>query len=213
MGEDASWVEPAIGAGIIGQDSALDGARIIDRDNTLAKQAATDKDAFCRLYTLYYPRIYSFVLKRLGNVADSEDVTARTFEKALRCIDSFNPGKGSVSSWLYKIAINVTNDAMKPGVPARVSLDELAEVLVFEGSDSTAAVRSFIDTMSLLEKLDRAYQVVLVLKYFEDMDHAQMAEVLDCSKKAVSMRLTRALKALRKVMREDGCTAGGRGGG
>lgn len=202
MGSDAPGMEFAIG-----------GAGTADRDGALAREAAWDRDAFRRLYTSYYPRIYSFVLKRLGNVSDSEDVTSRTFEKALRCIDSFDPGKGSFSSWLYKIAINVSNDQLKPGLHARVSLDELAEVLVFEGEDSAEAVQLFVDVTGLIRRLDRAHQVVLVLRYFEDMDQKQMAEVLECSKKAVSMRVTRALRALRKVMKEDGYATGARGGG
>ncbi len=193
-----------MGSDVKGMEFAIGGAGTADRDSALAREAAWDKDAFCRLYTSYYPRIYSFILKRLGNVADSEDATSRTFEKALRCIDSFDPCKGSFSSWLYKIAINVSNDQLKTGLPTRVSLEELAGALVFQGEDSAAAVQSFVDVTNLIARLDRGHQVVLVLKYFEGMGQEQMAEVLECSRKAVSMRVTRALKSLRKVMREEG---------
>lgn len=188
------------------------GLGIVDREQALVEEARTDRDAFCRLYEAYYPRIYSFVLKRVGSPHDAEDVTERTFEKALRSLGSYDPRKGNFSAWLYRIAINATNDFFKSGKGGELSMDEIGGALTFETEDESAAVRSYVDVMNLIRQIDRTHQVIIILRYFEEMDHEQMAQVLDCSRKAVSMRVTRALKALRKVMEREGFTRSNIGG-
>lgn len=184
-----------------------------ERDNPITSEGTIDKEAFSELYRAHYRRIFSFVIKRVGNVPDSEDITSRTFEKALRCIGRYDPEKGSFSSWLYKIAINVTNDWFKKNsVHHRVTLEGLDEVLIFDSMDHTAAVRDFTDMIGLIQELDDRHQVVLVLRFMEDLGYEELSETLGCSKKAVSMRITRAVRAFESVAREQGflCRDGSR---
>jgi RNA polymerase sigma-70 factor, ECF subfamily len=183
-----------------------------DRERFLVEAAKSDREAFCELYMKYYPRVYSFVAKRTRNVADSEDITMTTFERAMTYIARYDAKKGSFSSWLYRIAINTTRDHMRKNNGDRaVSLDGLGDALVFESDDQISAGRDFREIMRLVDRLDEKHQLVLVLRFMEGMSHRELSEVLGCSSKAVSMRITRALRAFRGIAREEGyCPYGGR---
>jgi len=73
---------------------------------TLIEQARTDPAAFGVLYDRYVGRIYAYALRQTADVAAAEDITATTFEKALRHIRRFRRQEAGLAPWLYRIAHN-----------------------------------------------------------------------------------------------------------
>ena len=78
------------------QYTDLDEARLVQ----LAK---SDPEAFGELYLRNLERIYNYIYYRVGNTADAEDLTARTFHQALgsinRYIDQGVPFAASLTTW------------------------------------------------------------------------------------------------------------------
>lgn len=180
-----------------------------DPGQLLAIRAKGEREAFGELYDIYYPRIYAFVLKRAQNIQDSEDITARTFEKALRRIKQFDPSRGTFTNWIYKIAINETRDFFRKNRRRpRVSLYELGEVFLYNPVDDIDSVREFTDLMRLIQKLSESHQAVLLLRFIEGLGYEDISQIVGCSTKAISMRLTRALRALEKVAVKEGIPLG-----
>lgn len=62
---------------------------------------------FARLVEVYSGPIYRLALKMLGDSQDAEDVLQNTFLKAMQSLPSFE-GRSSISTWLYRIAVNET---------------------------------------------------------------------------------------------------------
>jgi len=77
-------------------------------DEVLAMAARDDAEAFALLYERYRAAIYAFVLARLANPADAEDVTSQVFTKALAAMPRYR--EGSFRGWLYQIARNAIVD-------------------------------------------------------------------------------------------------------
>lgn len=75
-------------------------------EKKLVEQAKLDPRAFARLYDLYLERIYGYVYRQTGNVMVAQDITAVTFEKALRHIRRHRWQGVSFGAWLYAIARN-----------------------------------------------------------------------------------------------------------
>jgi RNA polymerase sigma-70 factor (ECF subfamily) len=73
----------------------------------LVDAAKKDPAAFGALYEIFVDRIYSYIYYKVGNQPDAEDLTARTFENALRAIKRFNSRGVPFSAWLYRIAHNL----------------------------------------------------------------------------------------------------------
>lgn len=76
-------------------------------DKALIEKAKTDLNAFGKLYDLYVDDVFRFVYFKVSNKEDAEDITARTFEKALKAIKNFKWKGYSFKTWLFVIAKNI----------------------------------------------------------------------------------------------------------
>ena len=85
-----------------------------------------NRSEFARLVDAYSGSIYRLALKILNNPQDAEDVLQETFFKALRGLRSFE-GRSSLTTWLYRIAVNEALMLIRRRQPGQVSLDEEAE--------------------------------------------------------------------------------------
>src|SRR5512146_1756572 len=83
---------------------------------------AGDRAEFARLVEVYSERIYRLALKILNDEQDAEDVLQETFIKALRALPSFE-GRSSLSTWLYRIAVNEALMMVRKRRPDSVSID------------------------------------------------------------------------------------------
>src|SRR5690349_20215854 len=83
---------------------------------------AGDRVEFARFVEQHSPHIYRLALKILSDPQDAEDVLQETFIKALRALPSFE-GRSSLSTWLYRIAVNEALMHVRKHKPEVVSID------------------------------------------------------------------------------------------
>ena len=160
-----------------------------------------DSAAFGRLYDLYVDRVYRYVYYHVGNTPDAEDVTEHIFLKALQSIDRFRCEKGPFIAWLQGIARNAVIDHLRTRKP----LAPLDEDLADTGADTDPV--SVADLHCTQAELHRAilalkpeHREVIVLRFVEELDHAQTAECVGKSEGAVRVIQHRALAALRQAL-------------
>jgi RNA polymerase sigma-70 factor (ECF subfamily) len=172
-----------------------------EREKELVLEARTSMDAFAELYGYYVDGIYGYVLRRVGNGSDAEDITARTFEKALKGIGDFKWKGASFCSWLVRIASNsVVDHYRREGKARMVDLEEVLPQLEGE-EDPTRGIESEEECRFLLKAmagLPEKYRIVIELKFVDELDNQVIAEMIGCSKGNLAVRLHRALKALRR---------------
>ena len=106
---------------------AAERGKFCDLDEAaLVALAKTDPDAFGELYLRNVDRIYNYIYYRTGNVADAEDLTARTFYRALSNIGRYLDQGVPFIAWLYRIAHNlVANHHRSQSRWKTTSLDDL----------------------------------------------------------------------------------------
>ena len=73
-------------------------------ERAMIKAAQDDPSAFKRLYEVYVDRIYNYIYHRVGNSHDAEDLTSRTFYRALSHLPKYVDRGLPFSAWLYRIA-------------------------------------------------------------------------------------------------------------
>ena len=78
-------------------------------DQILVEQAKSDPQAFAGLYDQYFRRIYAFIYLQTHDTALTKDITAATFEKALRHLHQFEWREITFAAWLYRIALAIAN--------------------------------------------------------------------------------------------------------
>jgi RNA polymerase sigma-70 factor (ECF subfamily) len=183
---------------------------VLERENeeTLVERAKEDPVAFGVLYKRYVRRIYSYIYCRTGNRYDAEDLTSRTFHRALANIDRYESKGLPFSAWLYRIAHNlVANWLRDRSRHPVIALDELAWTRQRGASAIELQVETNEEREALLEAIRRLpsdRQQLLILKLMEGMSNAEIGQVLGRSVGAIKSLYFRILIALREDLEKRG---------
>lgn len=180
--------------------AAMDEAELIER-------AARDPQAFGELYERYVDRIYNYIYHRVGNAQDAEDLTARTFQRALQHIGRYEDHGAPFSAWLYRIAHNlVANWYRDTSRRKEVALDELVTSHRRSEDPYREVIRrEEIETVrEVVRQLSPDRQTVLILKHSEHLSNAEIAQVLGRTEGAVKSLYHRTLQALREELEKRG---------
>jgi len=173
-------------------------------EEALVGEALTSPDALEGMCGLYVPRIYNYVLRRVGRVEDAEDITSIVFEKVLLNLKTYDSDRASFSTWIFRIAINSINDFYRSARRKKETTLEEAALIDRPCTDSELERFDLYLTLTgLMQRLSVKYQEVLTLRYFGDMKVSEMAETLGISETAASKRLVRGLEQLMKLAEDS----------
>jgi RNA polymerase sigma factor (sigma-70 family) len=143
-------------------------------------------------------QVYGYVAYRIGDGPEAEDVTAETFERALRYRASYDAAKGTPVMWLLGIARRCLQDAYSAAsAPAVAASDGVAPIDI---EDET--VRRLI-LRAAVARLDERARELVALRYGADLTARQIAELLGMKTHAVEIALQRALGRLRLVLSSE----------
>lgn len=171
---------------------------LIDEDDAeLARRLASgDPDALKTMYDRWSRLVYTLAARSLGDLAEAEDVTQRTFVSAWTSREMFVPDRGSLGGWLVGIARRRIADAHE----ARSRAARLEEAVISEALAPAADPVDVEDTLVIaheIEALDPDAQTVIRLAFYDDLTHAQIAERLAMPLGTVKSHIRRSLVRLR----------------
>ncbi|MGQ9626000.1 MAG: RNA polymerase sigma factor [Anaerolineae bacterium] len=179
-----------------------------ESEEELIERAKRDPKAFGILYEKYADKIYNYIFYRVGNQHDAEDLTARTFFKALDNLKRYVSKGVPFSAWLYRIAHNLVANWHRDRIRRQtVSLDELIltggrrrgpQELAEASEEREALLRA-------IRKLPPERQQLLVLKFVEQMSNSQIGHIMGRSEGAIKSLYHRTLLTLRQELRSEIC--------
>lgn len=178
-----------------------------DGEADLIELAKEDPVAFGVLYERYVDRIYSYIYYRTGNQQDAEDLTARTFFKALDHIKRFNNRGVPFSAWLYRIAHNlVANWYRDRGRRRELVLEDQVHLSHSSGSPERLAEASEAREALLgaIRRLPDDRQQLILLKFSDALPNAQIGAIMGRSEGAIKSLYHRTLLALREDLKNRG---------
>ncbi|MDY6875123.1 MAG: sigma-70 family RNA polymerase sigma factor [Chloroflexota bacterium] len=176
-----------------------DEARLIQR----AKEG--DPAAFAEIYDQHQPAVYRYIFYRVDDVATAEDLTSEVFVRLVGKVDHFTYRGRPLLAWLYTIARNLVTDYRRRA--GRAIMLPLDEQLVAETDDlGRAAERGFAQRRlaAALTHLTEDQRQVIILKFIEGLNNAEVALVLGKPVGAVKSLQHRALLALRRILERNG---------
>lgn len=187
-----------------------------ESDSILIAKAKEDSDAFGALYERYVSRIYRYIYYRTGNPEDAQDLTSKTFFRALRKMPQYVDRGVPFTAWLYRIAHNVVANWLRD--QSRKPVVALDAVVVTSGKaedpDYLAEVSEERDRVLVaVRKLQPDRQELLTLKFLGELSNAEIGTVMGRSEGAVKSLYHRTLVALREdLVREAAGTQEGSDG-
>jgi RNA polymerase sigma-70 factor (ECF subfamily) len=200
---------------LIGESSAQMALRDPDIRLMLRVRDADDSAAFAELVELYHHRLVTVLQHLIGNAQEAEDLAQESFLRVYRGRKKYHP-KAKFSTWLYtianRLALNVIRSRQRKPVVALNLRDSgplgplPAEQLV---EDRGAQPQQHVQHQELqsvirqaMETLNERQRVAVVLNKFEDMNYADIADIMGLTTKAVKSLLSRARENLRVALKD-----------
>jgi RNA polymerase sigma-70 factor, ECF subfamily len=153
-------------------------------------------DAFGELFSRYKQPMFGFFRRRLRDPAQAEELTQETFLAVLRASSRYEPS-ATFRTYLYAIGFNVL----------RAHRRKAAFRAMFHGTgseDREPAVRNTMDAdlwlRDAVDRMERLDREILLLREFEQLSYAEIAELLKLPLNTVRSRLFRARTALRDLL-------------
>ncbi|MCA9935640.1 MAG: sigma-70 family RNA polymerase sigma factor [Ardenticatenaceae bacterium] len=166
-------------------------------DIVLVRRAQKDLTSFSELYQRYAQQVYRYLLVRVGNVDDAQDLTSQTFLVAMESLHKFR-GDGHFAAWLLGIARHKTVDQYRRRKPETA----LETAVSLPHTDDTPDV--VIDRQLEIERVARKLQTIapdraeaLSLRLFAGLEVSEIARLMEKNEAAVRMLVFRGLRDLQ----------------
>lgn len=177
-----------------------------------AKDLARDAQAgslraFTRLVESHERRVFAFLARRTRSSADAEEMTQETFLRAWKSLPRYDPNR-PFATWLFTIAARIATDALRHQIVAREQ--PLPDDPREQGADRDADRRLGNEAwIAAGEVLNERQHVAIWLRYVENMQPADIAQVLGVTGPTARIILHRARRAIAKSLAERGLTPAG----
>jgi RNA polymerase sigma-70 factor (ECF subfamily) len=174
-------------------------------ERRLVEAAQRDPVCFAKLYESYFELVYVYVARRVRNRAETEDLTAEVFRKALANLPRFKWTGAPFAAWLFRIASNMIADRAKRAaregkLASGESEPSLTVGLLTRGEQQTdlEQCERRAQLFHLVDELAEDQRRVVVMRFAEEKSIGEIARELGRSEGAVKQLQFRALENLRK---------------
>jgi RNA polymerase sigma-70 factor, ECF subfamily len=192
---------------------AQDPAANDSRDH-LVLRARTDREAFGQLYDACYPDVFRYCFRRLFVRAVAEDVTADVFLSVASKMRQFEgTTEEDFRRWVFRIATNEANAYVRQTKRRRMLLESAARSGALAAAVDSQPHQLDVETLDwpvlyqAILSLKPRDQAIVVLRFFQQMSHEQIASVLGERPATVRVGLSRALEKLRHCFKIDDDTS------
>jgi RNA polymerase sigma-70 factor (ECF subfamily) len=165
---------------------------------------------FDELVDQYQNKIYNIAFRMVGNTEDAMDITQEVFIKIFRTIKSFK-GKASLSTWIYRIAVNTCLDQLRKRKNVKVSYmeDTKAETQlplndIYMNKENPEKLYERSELRKVIQKtilsLSDDHRTVIILRDINGFTYEEIADILKCPMGTVKSKLCRARNELRRKL-------------
>ena len=167
-------------------------------ERLLIEAAQQDPARFGELYENHFERVYAYVVRRVGDRAETEDLTAEVFHHALANLKKFEWRGIPFAAWLFRIAANLISDRWQKAGREITDDSKLAEAQASTVEIKEVERRATL--FRLVDTLPAEQRRVVVLRFVEEKSIKEVAQEIRKSEGAVKQLQFRALTTLRTRM-------------
>jgi RNA polymerase sigma-70 factor, ECF subfamily len=168
---------------------------------SLVKKAQTgNRDAFSEIYKLYFVKIFRYTKFNINDEAEAQDICQETFVRAWKSISKFDSEKTdwSIQAFLFKIARNLIIDRSRK--KKELHINEYQEIETNEDLYKDIERKNNIDVVKqILGKLEETERQIIILRFFEEMDTKEIANILNIKDGALRVRLHRTMDKMKII--------------
>jgi RNA polymerase sigma-70 factor, ECF subfamily len=167
-------------------------------ERLLIEAAQQDPARFADLYEINFERVYAYIVKRVHDRAETEDLTSEVFQQALANLTRFEWRGIPFAAWLFRIAANLIADRWQRSGREVADEDAVGSAQVspaeIEEVERRATLFRLVDTLPAEQKR------VVILRFVEQKSIREVAQAIRKTEGAVKQLQFRALSTLRARM-------------
>jgi RNA polymerase sigma-70 factor (ECF subfamily) len=184
--------------------------RRIDCARLVARALAGDEESERELYSTYHSAAYRLAYLLLSDTRDADEVVQDAFVYALTNLERYDEQRGSFWAWLRVIVVSRCRNKRRRRELLQVSLDTLGEAAMARLSACGDDPARHFEATAMRQALwDALLQVssgardALVLRFYEGLSYAEIANVLGCSSEAARSRVAHGKAQLRRLLAQS----------
>lgn len=150
----------------------------------------------------YAERVFAMIARQVPDMMDAQELTQDTFLRAFSHIDSYDPHKASLSTWLCRIAYHLTLDHLRRRRPVIVAMEDNTDISdeELEAELNTGREERIEQLMEVIDELPDDERMLLTLYYFEDRPLTEITYITGIEPAALANRLYRTRKKLYRKL-------------
>jgi len=171
-------------------------------DALLVLYANGDPEAAAELMQRLAPRALGVAIRVLGNRAEAEDITQEAMMRLWRMAPDWQPGQAKVSTWLYRVVMNLCIDLKRRQRGGHVDLDAIPdpEDPACSAADQLQDVARHDALQQALMQLPERQRQAVVLRHIEELTNPEISGIMEISVEAVESLTARGKRALAKAL-------------
>ncbi len=173
-----------------------------DEGNLVRQAKQGDQKAFARLYEDCFDRIYRYVVLRIGDRTEAEDLTQQVFLNAYQSLPSFKWKGIPFAAWLFRIAHNQVVDHLRKKTRYAIIPVDVPECS--SENDDPQLMAEFSLSMeqvaSATRQLTESQREVISLRFAGGLSILEVAKIMGKSQGAIKALQHSAIVALRKAL-------------
>jgi RNA polymerase sigma factor (sigma-70 family) len=177
------------------------GAELVGTTTGPSAQAQATRLTAKALCDRYSATICRFAAMAAGSELEPEDLAQEALLKAVRSVDRFDPSKGSIDGWLWRIVVNVARDFHR----ARARRFVLWQRLVSRSHEASETVEdralravSNEELINAVRSLNERDRLLVALRFGADLDLTNVGAAVGLNADAAGQAVLRALSRLRQ---------------
>lgn len=172
----------------------------------ISKAKDKDQKAQTKLINIFWVDVFSFVMKKVRDENDADEITVNVFSKVLSKIDMYDP-HFEFKTWVLTIAQNTIIDFWRKKARENQDptehLDEVKNQYAKSPEELMISDEEQKKIIKTIESLDKNYQDILRLRFFEEKSIKEIAEELGISVANTKVRVMRAKKVLAELLKNN----------
>ena len=171
---------------------------------------ARNQPAFDVLVERHRRAIYQLCYRFVGNHEDASDLSQDVFLRAHRGLKTFR-GQSSLSTWLYRIGVNVCLDRVSAKVPVTepIEVDRHVDPRSDDPADRVLQAERASRVRAAITRLPHKQRATLILRMYHELSHQEIAAILGKSVGSVKANVFHALGNLKKMLEAEGARGWG----
>ncbi|PIS04613.1 MAG: hypothetical protein COT81_05610 [Candidatus Buchananbacteria bacterium CG10_big_fil_rev_8_21_14_0_10_42_9] len=156
-------------------------------------------DSFGALYDLYIKKIYNFIYYKTLHKETAEDLTSKTFIKALDKIGTFKIDQGTFSAWIYQIARNNVIDYYR-SQKQEIDIEDVWDLSAKPFKAEVEAKMELEKVQKYIQGIPSEQREIIILRVWEGLSYKEIADIVGKNENNCKVIYSRAMSKLRQQM-------------